>query len=228
MGALIRYHFITYIKSYRYIPPLALYIISLCMNYTYRPNPVLDSFFNTALFLFFLTTWFTMSLFHAEDSSQEVITKLHVGKKNKYFMSKLISCMLLFTLLSAVSIAYPVLLDMFEVDISTKQMVFGFIIHWTFSLLGMSIGLVFTRDVVREGSLSWFGPLFILIVTLAAAGVSFPYQGGGLLLYVLPPVSAIIQFINEGLNKFLVFGWALLYAIALISLYLWRANRRDI
>ncbi|WP_423479094.1 hypothetical protein [Priestia megaterium] len=83
MGALIRYHFITYIKSYRYIPPLALYIISLCMNYTYRPNPVLDSFFNTALFLFFLTTWFTMSLFHAEDSSQEVITKLHVGKKEQ-------------------------------------------------------------------------------------------------------------------------------------------------
>ncbi len=181
MGALIRYHFITYIKSYRYIPPLALYIISLCMNYTYRPNPVLDSFFNTALFpLFSNHLVYDVAVSRGRFQSRSYYKTSCRGKRTKYFMSKLITCVLLFTFLSAVSIAYPVLLDMFEVDISTKQMVFGFIIHWTFSLLGMSIGLVFTRDVVREGSLSWFGPLFILIVTLAAAGVSFPYQGGGL------------------------------------------------
>ena len=141
MGALIRYHFITYIKSYRYIPPLALYIISLCMNYTYRPNPVLDSFLIRRFSSFSNHLVYNVAVSRGRFQSRSYY-KTSRREKNKYFTSKLISCVLLFTFLSAVSIAYPVLLDMFEVDISTKQMVFGFIIHWTFSLLGMSIGLV--------------------------------------------------------------------------------------
>jgi len=52
MKGLLHYHFHNYLRSHRYIPPLSLYILSLVINYTYTPNPILDSYSFTSLLLY--------------------------------------------------------------------------------------------------------------------------------------------------------------------------------
>ncbi|TYR81216.1 ABC transporter permease [Priestia megaterium] len=228
MIALIRYQFITYLKSYRYIPPLALYLISLIVTYTYAPNPIIDSFYNTAIYLFLLSAWFTISFFHAEDEKQERITRIHVTKKRTYFISKIVCVIIIGTILSGVSVLYPTVVGGFETKPTIHQLLLGYVLHWLFSVMGMSISLLFTRNITDSGNASWFGPALILVLTLAVAGVSYPYEGIQMLIYVLPPVTAIIHFINEGMNQFIAFGWGIGYSFLLVLLYIMIVQRKDL
>ncbi|MED3103083.1 ABC transporter permease, partial [Bacillus thuringiensis] len=43
MFALIRYHFLDYTKSYKYVPPIAMYFMSLLFVYTYKPTPIVPT-----------------------------------------------------------------------------------------------------------------------------------------------------------------------------------------
>lgn len=103
MRALISYYVLDYIKSYRYVPPLSIYVITLLVNYTYRPNPVLSSMAVTAVYLFLLMAWFTLSFFHTEDPTQQQLTTLHAKNKSKMFLSKYMTMFLCVIVLSTVS-----------------------------------------------------------------------------------------------------------------------------
>lgn len=72
MSSLLRYQFINYLRTYQYVPPFTIFILCLVVNYTFVPNPILDSYSFTSLILFFLMGWFTVTLFHAEDEGQKV------------------------------------------------------------------------------------------------------------------------------------------------------------
>ncbi|WP_210610217.1 ABC transporter permease [Priestia flexa] len=228
MIALIRYHYLTYLKSYRYIPPLALYLILLIITYTYTPNPILDSFYNTSIYLFFTFSWVTISFMHAENSKQERITRLHVRKKSVYFISKLISIVVMAVVLSAVSIIYPIVFDMFSSMPTVKEQLFGYFLHLVSCLTSMSVSLLFTRHMLRTGNLSWFGPVFVLVLTLAVAGVPYPYEGLQMFIYLLPPIAAIINFISEDSYVWVGFCWGIAYSAIVIGFYLSLVRNRDI
>ncbi|MFP3822008.1 ABC transporter permease, partial [Bacillus sp. SIMBA_008] len=59
MFALIRYHFLDYTKSYKYVPPIAMYFVSLLFVYTYKPTPIVPTYLETAIALYLLSAWIT-------------------------------------------------------------------------------------------------------------------------------------------------------------------------
>ncbi|MBE3570004.1 MAG: hypothetical protein IMW92_07770 [Bacillales bacterium] len=54
MKGLFPYHFVYYLRTYKYVPPLTFYVLTLVVNYVYKPNPILDSYSFTSLVLFFI------------------------------------------------------------------------------------------------------------------------------------------------------------------------------
>ena len=62
MGSLIHYMLASYTRSYRYFAPMAFMLISVVFIYSYRPNPIMDSYAVTAISVCRLRlAWFELS-----------------------------------------------------------------------------------------------------------------------------------------------------------------------
>ena len=90
MFALIRYHFLDYTKSYKYIPLIAMYCISLLFVYTYKPTPIVPTYLETALALYLLSAWITVTIFHTQDPVQEQITISHTNNISALYVGNII------------------------------------------------------------------------------------------------------------------------------------------
>nr|WP_144921905.1 hypothetical protein [Paenibacillus bovis] len=57
MLELIKYSLHDYVRSHKYFAPISTYIILIIVFYTYKPNPVLDSYAVTASMLYVVSAW---------------------------------------------------------------------------------------------------------------------------------------------------------------------------
>lgn len=222
MYALIRYHFIHYLRSFTYIPPLTLFIFTLMLNYTYTPNPIYDSYSFTSLALFFMMGWFTVTVFHNEDREQKEITLLHAGRPWRYYLALYIVCMLISLLLSLVSVLYPIVIDAFGAEIYPAHFFLGFLSHFCLAVLSIGLSAIFTRELVRHSLNTWWGVLSILILSLAAS--AFPETG--LVDWLWPPVGLSLSMMSISDDVTVIpfrfywqYSWILLYGILFIGLF---------
>lgn len=216
-----------YIKSYRYVPPASIFLIMLVVNYTYAPNPILSSYALTAIYLFFITAWLTLSFFHTEDSVQQNLTILHAKSKMKYFLSKYFTMFLFVLILAVVSVVYPIVFHMFGEPVTSDELIIGFLSHLLLGVLSVSISVLFTRNIVMKLSNAWLGVSLALVVSLTSIGLKsvLPavFQP---VICVLPPVPGIIGLMEEKniQDFYLEFGfvylWLCMYSCVLIALFL--------
>ncbi len=157
MSSLLRYQLINYLRTYHYVPPFTIFILCLIVNYTFVPNPILDSYSFTSLLLFFLMGWFTVTLFHAEDEGQKMITTLHTKKTIDYNLGIFIICGLLAFSLSCVSVIYPILIEAFFEKPKLLHILLGFLSHFSLSLLAIALTALFTRELVKNRRNTWWG-----------------------------------------------------------------------
>lgn len=231
MKSLIVYHLRDYLRSYNYIPPICVYIITLVANYTYRPNPMLSSYGVTAIYLYFIVAWITISFFHTEDPVQQKLTILHAKSKTKYFMSKYFTAFLMVFVLSLVSVCYPIVANMFGSPITAWKLMIGILTHVLLGILAVSISVLFTRNLVEKSSTSWLGVMFALVVTIASVGVKEVLPGiWKNIILILPPVPELSGLMGESVPSFEIFFvyiWLCVYTFVLIILFLFMKNRRD-
>ncbi|MCA1060445.1 ABC transporter permease [Rossellomorea aquimaris] len=222
MNALIRYHVIHYLRSFTFIPPLTIFIFTLMLNYTYKPNPIYDSYSFTSLALFFMMGWFTVTVFHSEDQGQKEITLLHTGSQWKYHLALYIVCVMIALLLSLVSVLYPIVCHAFGNEIDPSHFILGFLSHFCLAILSIGLSTIFTRELVRHSLNTWWGVLSVLILSLAAS--AFP--DAGLLDWLYPPVelSLTMMSISDGVTFIPVrfyweYGWIMLYGFLFVGIY---------
>lgn len=177
MFALIRYHFLDYTKSYKYIPPIAMYCISLLFVYTYKPTPIVPTYLETALALYLLSAWITVTIFHTEDPVQEQITISHTNNISALYVGKYITALLICTVLSFISVIYPIILQMFNEKMTASLFLVGFLAHMSLSILGISIATLFTRNIIQKASTAWLSLTFILLMTIASIRLKKSYYG---------------------------------------------------
>jgi len=228
MKALINYHFLDYIKSYRYVPPLTIYLVLLIVNYTYKPNPVLSSLAVTALYLFLVMAWFTLSFFHTEDPDQQRLTTFHAKSKIKMFLSKYMMMFLCVIILSAISVTYPVVFNMFKEDVTIFKLIIGFLNHFFLGVLSVSITALFTRNITKNPGTSWLSVSFVLLISIASSGIrevlpSFLQW----IVWTLPPVPHLMSLMETTnvsaifLEVSLIYLWLVIYSVVLILLFFW-------
>ncbi|MGX4668959.1 ABC transporter permease [Cerasibacillus sp. JNUCC 74] len=223
MKALITYQLRDYLKSYNYVAPFSVFIIMLIVNYAFYPNPVLASYGVTAIYLYILTAWVTVTFFHTEDSIQEGITIIHTGSENKFFVSKYLSLLFITIVFAVISVVYPVVFGMFSEQVTIESLTIGFLTHLLLGVLAISIGALFTRNIVETKSNQWLGIILVLVVSISSLGIqqllppSWEY-----LLLLIPPISEVIVQMNDSLNVndiLIMYGWSIGYSSCLIILF---------
>lgn len=188
MKGLLPYHFIYYLRTYKYVPPLSVYILTLVVNYVYKPNPILDSYSFTSLVLFFIMGWFTVSVFHAEDEEQKRMTLLHCQRSRDYYIALFLICALIGLVLSFVSVFYPIVFDMFDGKTRHLHVVMGIMAHFSLSILAIALSAAFTRDLVKNKENTWWGVISILIVSVAISTLKSTMMQIKGFIWLFPPV----------------------------------------
>ncbi|AHN21183.1 hypothetical protein [Lysinibacillus varians] len=233
MISLLHYQFSNYIRTYKYIPPFFIFILCTVVNYAFVPNPILDSYSFTSTLLFLLMGWFTVTIFHAEDEGQKVITILHAKGQNVYFVTLYLICFVIGFCLSCVSVLYPIIIGAFGERPSLWHIILGFLAHFSLSMLAIALSAIFTRELVKNKQNSWWGVLSILIISLAIASLkSVILQVKGL-LWLLPPVHLSLEMMSsdDSINVipaifYWQYIWIFIYSILVIWLYFFMLNRK--
>ncbi|MCZ6943913.1 ABC transporter permease [Bacillus mycoides] len=224
MFALIRYHFLDYTKSYKYIPPIAMYCISLLFVYTYKPTPIVPTYLETALALYLLSAWITVTIFHTEDPVQEQITISHTNNISALYVGKYVTALLICTVLSFISVIYPIILQMFNEKMTASLFLVGFLAHMSLSILGISIATLFTRNIIQKASTAWLSLTFILLMAIASIRLKKE------LLWFLPPVKSFIMLgqykYNILTHTLWLTAWAIVYSFLLLTLFLFLVRRK--
>ncbi|WP_459503298.1 ABC transporter permease [Bacillus sp. C1] len=227
MIALIRYNFLDYTKSYKYVPPIAMYIVSLLFVYAYKPNPIVATYLETALTLYLLSAWITITLFHTENPVQEQITLSHTKNSTTLYFSKYVTALLICIVLSLISVTYPIAFQMFKENMTAERFITGLLAHFSLSILGISIATLFTRNIIQKASTSWLSLSFILLITIASVRLKKDMPE---LLWVFPPIDSFMmlgQYEHHFLVHTLLFTvWALIYSLVLVSLFLYLVQKR--
>ncbi|MFJ3387862.1 MULTISPECIES: ABC transporter permease [unclassified Lysinibacillus] len=233
MTSLLRYQFINYLRTYQYVPPFSIFILCLVVNYTFVPNPILDSYSFTAIILFFLMGWFTITLFHAEDEGQKVITTLHAKGRTQYNLGIFMICILIGLFLSCVSVIYPTLIGAFGEKPRFIHQILGFLSHFSLSVLAIALSAIFTRELVKNKQNTWWGVLGILIVSVVITTLKETILQIKGLIWLLPPVRLSLEMMGseDSITSipnifYWQFAWIFIYSAIVIMLFFLLSNRK--
>lgn len=227
MFALIRYNIHDYTKSYKYVPPIALYMISLLFIYTYESIPIVPTYLETALALYLLSAWITITLFHTEDPVQEQITLSHTKNIHTLYLGKYGTALLICSVLSLVSVFYPIVFDKFRDSMTVSLLLFSILTHMSLSILGISIATLFTRNIIQKASTAWLSLSLVLLITIASIHLKEEIPA---LLWFLPPINSFMMLGDYEYNllshTLWLTVWALIYSFALIQLFLYLVRKK--
>ena len=224
MMALFRYSFLVHLRTFKSIPPLFVYLFVLMLNYTYTPNPILDSYSFTSIALFFIMGWITITIFHAEDEGQKEVTLMHARPVWRYHAALYTIALLNGFVLSILSVGYPLVIGGFGEGVNQYHVIMGVLAHFSLSVLSISLSALFTREWMRNPLNTWWGTLSVLILTLALA--SMGKWLAPVVMWFLPPLYRSLDIMGMGddlssisASVYANYGWILFYSVMLICVY---------
>lgn len=107
MNSLIAYMLRSYTRSQRYFGPLAGIVIAVQILYSYKPNPVMNSYAATAVMLFISCAWMGLSFLNHEHPVHRQIAVVHLRSAVKHSVGGILSLAFLTLLLDLILVIYP-------------------------------------------------------------------------------------------------------------------------
>ncbi|WP_152655062.1 hypothetical protein [Oceanobacillus sp. CFH 90083] len=233
MKEVITYSLHDYVRSHKYFPPISTYFVLILVFYTYKPNPIVDSYAITALFLFVISAWLCMSVLSLDSPVQRQLLILHLGSSCQYYLAKLVTVWLITLLLTVFTFLYPIIFNMFSGTVSFTIGFVTFANHVLLATLGIGIASFFSK-VMMESAINAYGGLALtIILSITALGIHEALPASiRYVTWLLPPATVtqqpLIQWEGDSLShlSYLSFIWIVIYAGVIILLFLILAKKR--
>lgn len=232
MKSLLKYSLHDYLRSHKYFPPISTFLILITVNYSYKPNPIIDSYAVTAIFLYIISAWLCISVLSLDSPVQRQLMILHIGGTNRYYLSKLLSVWLISLILTFYAFIYPIILGMFGESVTFTIGMVTIVNHIFLSILGISIASVFSK-IITESAINSYGGLALTITgSLAALGIYdvLPSYLKSIVWIIPPATSTNTTLFNWNGDSILdlslfPFIWIVIYALFLLYLFLKLAKK---
>ncbi|WP_019910629.1 hypothetical protein [Paenibacillus sp. HW567] len=232
MRSLTAYMLRSYTVSQRYFGPVAFIIIADLILYSYKPNPVMNSYAATAVILFIGAAWMGLSFLNHEMPVQRQVAIVQLGSKRKYSVGSILVLGYLVLVLDLLIVAYPVLLGYFVEPAGVYRIMLAFAGHALLGFLGAAISLYLQASWVSRNSYAAGILLAVLILSVGANKLSHLIPGP-FVRVLLPPVAPVMNAMMNA-DKLPVsallgsFAHALAYIAVLIGFYLYQCGRKDV
>lgn len=232
MKNLIKYTLHDYIRSHKYFPPISTFMILIFVFYTYTPNPIIDSYAVTAVILYIISAWVCLSILQLDPPVQRQLMAIQVRSWNRYYVSKLISAVIISSILSAYALLYPIVFNMFSEPVTLTIGLVSFANYLILGILGVSLASLFSKVIMKSAINSFGGLTLTIVLSLAAIGVervlpSFLKN----VLWVMPPATITQTPLLKWDGGYIYdlarfpFIWVIIYSFIIIFLFLQLAKR---
>lgn len=200
MRALLKYHFVKYKKSYKFIIPSLAVVIYLPVAYSMFPQNVLSSFAISTAVIFYLMIWLGFGYSEVEESVSEqlIILKLR-NNQNLYYASKVLFINLFGMGLSMMMILYPIIINtiyknhLFQRAISIQEVLWGLFVHFAATVLGVMLGMLFHPRIIADRKKALMIVALLAIMSVVKGAIAAEYPVFHLVSWVLPPLFEIID-----------------------------------
>ncbi|MBB3114368.1 hypothetical protein FHS18_006489 [Paenibacillus phyllosphaerae] len=225
--SLLHYNHTLYLRSFRYFPPVLLYLVILVWVYTVVPNPVMESYAFSATLLFAITAWLGYGFIDAEHPTQLTVTMLHARSLVRTVIAKLLYLWLFTMPLALFAVLYPALFHKFDRTPAAHELLLATASHLALSLLGIAVSVFFTSRFVPKLSTAVTGLLTVVAVSVAGEGIRHALpEGARFLGWLLPPVHAVYGALNDNSGIALSCLWCGAYSLLLLAVFI-RCFRRQ-
>lgn len=234
MKHVMQYSIRDFLRSQKYFPPLLIFILLILVFYTYKPNPVIDSYAVTSLMVYVISAWICVSFLALDSPVQRQLMILHVGGKTRYYIGKLLAIAITSTIIIVFAFLYPIIFGMFKENVSLTVGFISLLNHFMLSLLGISVASVFSK-VLMESTINSYGGL-ALTMTVSFTTIGLYEVLPALfknLVWVLPPAiitqKPLMNWNGETLSNldWLPFIWVPFYGLLLIGIFLLLVKRKS-
>lgn len=231
MTALARYLFVCYTRSYRYLPPMLAFLGAIMFIYSIVPNPVMDSYALTSMWLFIVSAWLANGFINLEHESQRFVTVLYTRSITFYYAIKLLLLEFICILLALFATVYPILFDKFDRTPTIAEALFAWLCHAVIAAVGIASALFFSDKRLSRKTMSLLGLLTVLAISLAGQGLMNQLPRSlDWIVWIVPPAyrvaDALIRY--QELTAATVAGillYSVTYAVLLTAVFI-RVSRR--
>lgn len=230
---LLRYLLASYTRSYKYFAPIAFMVITVLLLYSYRPNPVMDSYAVTSSLLFIGFAWLGMNFLNHDQGRQTSLLILHTGSARTFFVTQYAVLVMIGVVISTISVIYPMMTGMFDEPVGVMRFFLALLAHLSLAWLGSAIALFFQSGWIENQGRAVGLILILIVVSIAGLSLadSLP-DGFAIVAYVLPPASPMIDMLMHAdeqafWNSAVTLTYTLGYTAALIIIYLKATCAKD-
>ena len=196
MAGFIRYQLISYMRSLKAIPPLTIFGGWVFVLYAYKQVPILSSYAVTSIAIYLIMAWVAIGIFSIEEESEKHILLIALRNKFLFLLGKWIICFIVALLLMVFSIVYPIVMNNFSGVIKPVHIGLTIYSHFFLAMLGILVGSFFSVASFASRKYTWLSTVLVIVVTLAYEGIVERAIFMKWILLFLPPVSAVIKFLN--------------------------------
>lgn len=194
----IQYQFLNYIKSFRFIPPVTVYLGWIVILYAYKNVPILSSYAVSSLALLLVMTWVTMSFMPLENGNEKYILLANLRSKGIFLLGKWVSCAIILIFLLLFALLFPIVTNSFKGEITALQLVLAVYGHLLLGGMGMLVGTFFSVTNFVKKSSAWLASIFVLVISIAKVAIVETVPLLKWVLVIFPPVPTILERLNRG------------------------------
>lgn len=222
------------IRSYRYGPPVFIFILGIIWIYSVGPNPVMESYAVTASFLFIVSTILCYTIIDIETPNQESVTLLHAGSLLKLNASKILYSWLFTLPLTIFSVLFPVIIKSFDRSPSFEELGFALLSHAALSWLGVSLACWFSCKFIRSRVKSFLLLSTLVVLTFCVRAIeNMLPERLDMVTLLFPPLSRTIAVLSDYeaasfLMKSMAIGAPFLCGSLLVALFIIVSQKRKL
>ncbi|MDO4273564.1 MAG: hypothetical protein Q4D16_07840 [Eubacteriales bacterium] len=197
MKGLIKYHMQQYMKTSRFVMPLAVFMIMLYSIYSSRPIGIVESFVSCGQFLFLIMVWIGITACDVEDIVSEQILVLRVRSAGKYYLSRTLFLCIVGALFSAAVLIFAAVREtlyggeFFNRPLLFKDFLFGFIILTLCAVCGSSLGELSHSRIIRRRKNAVIAVFLLAVLAMIKMVFLERFPLSRFLLWVIPPISEL-------------------------------------
>ncbi|PLR97571.1 hypothetical protein [Bacillus sp. T33-2] len=198
LSSYLNYQLKSYIRSYRFIPPVTVFLGWVFILYAYKHVPILSSYAVSSIVLYLMMTWIAMSVFSLEDDSEKHILFSHLGQKTKFLFGKWLICLIWLAALFLFAELFPIVTNSFKGEMTGVHLGLSFYSHLAIGIYGILVGTFFAVATFASRRYAWLAAMLVLMVSLASESLAEALPLVKWILWLFPPVVKVIAWLGEG------------------------------
>ena len=224
MIALVRYHLATYMKSSKFVMPLASYVIIMLMLCGGTIDSATSMFSVSLVASYLFMVWSAFVFSDCEELIAEQISILKAGKNKKFYLSKNIFIIMWGIVYSLLGVIIPSLWYIISKSFhlgsfkyfTVNNLLVSFFMHICVCILGAAVGFVWHPRIMSNRKIAGLGVFSYAFMGLIYGPLALDIQVVKYIRWIFPPVYDLVKKVTENPEK-MVFPYILVPSLVCVG-----------